>query len=148
MGYWGEGNFDGDDPRDFLADMVSVWERIIDHSLAGEWPQVMAYFGPDVRPFSHGSQEAVDTIVMPTVEIMIAVAEKFHCDYLPSREKVTAWACRVVEVFDSEGIEGWGPGDERRQILVETFDKLFKIVDDQAGRIPGSEDGPVEGEDE
>ena len=36
MGYWGYGNFEGDLPRDFLADMVYVWERIIDHMLAGE----------------------------------------------------------------------------------------------------------------
>jgi hypothetical protein len=144
MGYWGEGNFDGDDPRDFLADMVAVWERNIDHSLAGEWNEVMAYFGPDVQPRSYESQEAIDAIVMPTAEIMIAVAEKFKCDYLPSREKVSNWATQVLRVYDTVGVDEWGPGGERRDVYVATFGSLFKIVDDQAGRIAGLEEGADE----
>lgn len=36
MGQWGAGNFDGDLPRDFLADMVGRWEKLVDTMLAGK----------------------------------------------------------------------------------------------------------------
>jgi hypothetical protein len=59
MGYWGFGNFEGDGPRDFLADMISVWERIIDHVLAGEMAEAGAYFGPEARPISSRGQDGM-----------------------------------------------------------------------------------------
>ena len=54
MGYWGYGIFDGDSPRDYLADLVYVWERIIDHVLAGEMEEAVhclaaPVLGPDGR---------------------------------------------------------------------------------------------------
>ncbi len=114
MGFWGYGNFDGDSPRDYLADMVSVWERIIDHTLAGEMKEMAAYFGPEARPLSERGQDAIDTVVMPTAEVMIAVAKTFECDYLPSPEKVSGWAAEALGVFDAEGGAVWDGAPERR----------------------------------
>jgi hypothetical protein len=144
MGYWGYGNFEGDGPRDFLADMVNVWERIIDHVLAGEMAKAGAYFGPEARPISIRGQDAIDEIVMPTAEIMIAVAERFECDYLPSPEKVSSWAAEALRVFDVEGVAGWDDGsEERRRVIEETFDRLSRIVERQAdGGPPSESDAP------
>jgi hypothetical protein len=128
MGYWDYGNFDGDDPRDFLAYMVSVWERIIDHALAGRLGEAAAYFGPEAQPHWSPGQEAVDTIVMPTVEILIAVAEKIECEYLPSPETVSRWEAEALRVYDTEGIDDWGPGEERRLAIAETFERLSKLA--------------------
>jgi hypothetical protein len=148
VGYWGYGNFEGDDPRDFLADMVAVWERIIDHTLAGELAEAAVYFGPDMPPFSQQGQEAVDRIVMPTVEIMIAVAEKLECDYLPEPSTVSKWCERVLHVYDTEGFADWGPGDERRQAIVETFARLSKVVEARVDPGAPSEDDPDEAVEE
>ncbi len=145
MGYWGYGNFEGDGPRDFLADMICVWERIIDHVLAGEMKEAGAYFGPDARPIRCQGQEVIDEIVMPTTEIMIAVAERFACDYLPSPEKVAGWKAEALRVFDIEGIVGWDAGpEERRQVIEETFDRLSRIVERQADGGSPSESGEDE----
>ena len=147
MGYWGYGNFEGDGPRDFLADMVNVWERIIDHVLAGEMKEAVAYFGPDASPFRSQGQDAIDEIVMPTTEIMIAVAERFECDYLPSPEKVSGWAAEALRVFDVEGVDAWDGSEERRQAIAETFDRLSRIVERQADESPPSKSEPPEEDD-
>jgi hypothetical protein len=145
MGTWGYGNFEGDGPRDFLADMVNVWERIIDHVLAGEMKEAGAYFGPDATPISSQGQEAIDEIVMPTTEIMIAVAERFECDYLPSPEKVSRWAAEALRVFDVEGVAGWDADpEERRQVIEETFERLSRIVERPADDGPPSESDAAE----
>jgi hypothetical protein len=144
VGYWGYGNFEGDDPRDFLADMLAVWERIIDHTLAGDLAGAAIYFGPDMQPISQQGQEAVDRIVMPTAEIMIAVAEKLECDYLPEPTTVSKWSAEVLRVYDTEGFANWGPGDERRQAIVETFARLSKVVEARVDPDALSETDPDE----
>jgi hypothetical protein len=148
MGYWGYGNFEGDSPRDFLADMVYVWERIIDHVLAGEMKEAAAYFDPEggrsVAASLQRGQDAIDSGVMPTAEVMIAVAERFECDYLPSSEKVSGWAVEVLRVFDAEGGAGWDDAEERRRIIEETFDRLLQIVERRSDEGPPPESGPPE----
>jgi hypothetical protein len=140
MGYWGYGNFDGDDPRDFLADMVTVWERVINHGLAGELEEAAAYFGPEAEPYSQPGQEAVDRLVMPTVEIMTAVAEKFECEYLPSSDKVAEWSAAALRIYDEEGHLGWGPDDDRRRVIAATFDRLLRLVEVQSEPGPNTDD--------
>jgi hypothetical protein len=146
MGYWGYGNFDGDSPRDFLADMAYVWERIIDHVLAGEMKEAAAYCGPEASrslpAHCERGQDAIDTIVMPTTEVMIAVAERFECDHLPSPEKVLGWASESLRVFDVEGGAKWDGASERRRVIEETFDRLLRIVERRADEGPPSESGP------
>jgi hypothetical protein len=139
-----DGNFEGDSPRDYLADMVSVWERIIDHALAGEMKELAVYFGPEARPLSERGQEAIDSVVMPTAEVMIAVAERFECDYLPSPEKVSGWAAEALRVFDAEGGDDWDDTPERRRVIEEIFDRLLRIVERRADEGPPSESGPSE----
>jgi hypothetical protein len=149
MGYWGYGNFEGDGPREFLADMVCVWERIIDHVLAGEMKEAGVYFGPDARPIRCQGQEVIDEIVMPTTEIMIAVAERFECDYLPSPEKVAGWAAKALRVFDVEGVVGWDiEPEQRRQVIEETFDRLTRIVERQEDGGSSSESDAAEDDPE
>ena len=145
MGYWGYGNLEGDSPRDFLADMVCVWERIVDHTLAGEMEKAVAYFGPDASPFRvERGQEAIDTVVMPTTEVMIAVAERLECDYLPSPEKVSGWAAEALRMFDAQGGGDWEGDEERRRIIEETFERLLQIARRRAGGGPPSESGAPE----
>lgn len=139
MGFWGCGSFEGDGPRDFLADLICVWERIIDHALAGEMREVAAYFGPDARPSSSRGQDAIDDVVMPTAEVMIAVVDKFECDYLPSLQKVSGWAAEALRVFDAEGGAGWEGDEERRQSIEETFRRLLKTVERRTDGGPYSE---------
>lgn len=132
MGYWGYGTFEGDCPRDYLADLVHVWATIIDHALAGEMKEAAAYFGPEgnrsVAAHAERGQEAIDSVVLPTAEVMIAVAERFECDHLPGPEKVSGWAAKALRVFDAEGGAGWDGAEERRRIIEETFARLLRVV--------------------
>ncbi|QEH34859.1 hypothetical protein OJF2_34040 [Aquisphaera giovannonii] len=131
MGTWDAGNFDGDDPREFLADMVARWERIVDRTLAGEPVDEVAGFR-----FQPGF-EALDGAVMPTVEILIAVAEKLPCDHLPDPDKVAAWRSGAMRIYDAE-IDLFEPDEEykvgRRAVIEATFARLAEL----AGR-PGRE---------
>jgi hypothetical protein len=133
MGGWGAGTFDGDSARDFLADMVLFWEQIIDQVLAGRAPREAAHF--DFAP----SLDLGESCLMPTVEIMLAVAEKLPCDYLPSPETVARWSEEYLRLYDHE-IDGWDPSpghkEERRQVIVDTFSRLRRLVE---SRSRGSE---------
>jgi hypothetical protein len=125
MGWWGPGNFDGDSPRDFLADIVGRWEQIVDRLLAGEVPEEAAGF-----EFAPGL-DTIDGAVMPTIEILITVAERLECDYLPGPEKVARWAAECLRVYDAEiGICDVDADFRvrRRQVLAETFDRLASVV--------------------
>jgi hypothetical protein len=125
MGVWGPGNFDGDSPRDFLADVVSRWEKLIDKVLAGEVPDeaVPLEFKPGL--------DLGESCLIPTVEIICAVAENLPCDYLPSREKIVRWAEQYLGLYDSQ-IDGCDPSpgykEKRRQVIAETFARLLRLV--------------------
>jgi hypothetical protein len=136
MGYWGYGNFEGDEPRDFLADLVAVWERIIDHALAGESREVAAYFGPGAKPRFVPGQDAIHVLVMPTVEVMIAVAERLPCEYLPGPEKESRWTAESLCTFDAGGPDAWDDAGERRRNIAGTFDRLLRAVSERAGERP------------
>jgi len=128
--------------------MVDVWGRIIDHVLAGEMEEAAAYFGPEAsRSVAAGlerGQDAIDSVVMPTTEVRIAVAERFECDYLPSPEKVSGWAAEALRVFDADGGAGWDAAEERRRIIEETFYRLLRVVERRADGRPRSEPNPSE----
>jgi hypothetical protein len=144
MGDWGYGILEGDSPPDYLADMISELEGIIDHTLAGEMKEVAAYFGEEASPLSELGQDAIETAVMPDVWVMIALAERFECDYLPSPEKVSGWAAEALRVFDAEGGVLWDGAPEGRQAIEEAFDRLSRIVERQEDEGPPSESGPPE----
>jgi len=104
--------------------------------LAGELEEAAAHFGPEasrsVAASGERSQDAIDTVVMPTTEVIIAVAEKLECDHLPSPEKVSGWAAEALRVFDAEGGAGWDDAGERRRSIEETFARLSRVVGGQA----------------
>lgn len=126
MGVWGPGNFEGDDPREFLADMVARWERIIECSLAGEPTEEVAE-----SRFAPGF-ETLDGAILPMVEILIAVAETLPCDHLPGPGKVARWSAEALKIHDDE-IDLFDPDEdykrERRSVIVETFQRLAKVVE-------------------
>jgi hypothetical protein len=129
MGVWGPGNFDGDSPRDFLADMVSRWEKVIDTVLSGEVPDEAARL--EFKP----GLDLGESCLIPTVEIISAVAENLPCDYLPSPEKIVRWAEQYLGLYDSQ-IDGWDPSpgykEKRRQVIAETFAGLFRLVESRS----------------
>lgn len=132
MGTWGPGNFEDDEARDFLADMIGHWERLIDRSLAGEATEEGAVFR-----FSPGWQ-SINGCVLPTVEVMIAVAHQLPCDSMPSPAKISAWLGEVLGACDAE-IDALlhfpnpdNPPEfkaERRRVIVETFDRLSRLAE-------------------
>src|SRR5262245_49264111 len=113
MGVWGPGNFDGDLPRDFLADMVGRWELLVGALLAGALPEEAAAFRFDLR------LDTWEACLMPTVEILRAVAERLGPDYLPAPETVERWRSQYLSLFDREA-SSWGAGPnheaERRAV--------------------------------
>jgi hypothetical protein len=100
MGVWGAGNFEGDSPRDFLADTVGHWEQIVEKLLANEIPPE-----PGALEFLPGL-DACEACLIPTVEIIIAVAERLEPDYLPTQTAVERWRNQYLSLFDRE-IVGW-----------------------------------------
>jgi hypothetical protein len=133
MGTWGTGNFDGDSPRDFLADMVGRWEQIIDQVLAGQMPDEAELLG------FHPGLDVGENCLIPTIEIILAAAEKLPCDYLPSAEKVSRWSEQYLQLYDHE-INSWDPSpghkEERRRVVAETFARLLQLV---RSRLEGHE---------
>ena len=130
MGVWGAGNFDGDSPRDFLADMVGHWERMVEQFLAGDTPAEAAVF-----EFEPGLS-ICEACLMPMIEILIAVAERLEPDYLPSAETVERWRSQYLTLYDRE-IGEWDAAPEfeaeRRGVIEATFLRLLAIVRSRAG---------------
>src|SRR5262245_58902597 len=114
MGWWGAGNFDGDDPRDFLAGMVGRWEQLVEKLLVGETPE-------EAKPSDLGLRlDICEACLMPTIEIIIAVAERLESAYLPAAETVKRWRTQYLDLFDRE-VGNWDetPGyeAERRGVI-------------------------------
>jgi hypothetical protein len=125
MGVWGAGNFDGDLPRDFLADLVFRWEQLIEVLLSGDTPEEAAPYRSELR------LDSCEACVMPTVEVIIVVAERLEPDYLPSPETVERWRSQYLDLFDREA-RRWGaiPGHEaeRRAVIEATFSRLLDLA--------------------
>jgi hypothetical protein len=125
MGAWGAGTFDADTARDFLADQVGRWEKLVDKLIAGKVPRDVAAF-----EFEPGV-DAAEACAMPLVELMIVVAERLDPDYLPSSEKVERWRSDYLALFDRE--TGGPDADaeyvtERRAVIDNTFSRLQAII--------------------
>ena len=130
MGVWGTGNFDGDSPRDYLADMVGHWEQIIENLLANDIPE-------EAVPLEfHPGLDVCEACLMPIVEIIIAVAERLEPDYLPAPPTVERWRSNYLSMFDRE-IVGWDVASEfeaeRRSVIDGTFGRLLKISRARSG---------------
>src|SRR5947209_1603414 len=125
MGVWGAGNFDGDLPREFLADLVFRGEQLISALLAGDTPEVAADYQFDLR------LDTCEACVMPTLEVLIAVAERLGPDYLPAAETVERWRSQYFSLFDREA-PSWDAGSkhvaERRKVIEATFNRLWQLI--------------------
>ena len=126
MGVWGGGNFDNDNSRDFLADMVGGWERNVDQLLAGQIPEELSTF--DLLP----GLDTCEMCVIATIEVLTVVAAHLEPDYLPAHEVVERWRTQYLTLFDREcGI--WDTTSEhlaqRRTVIDATFRRLLGIVD-------------------
>jgi hypothetical protein len=130
MGWWGAGNFDGDDPREFLAGMVGRWEQLVEKLLVGEPPEEAEAVEFDLR------LDVCEACLMPTIEIIIAVAERLEPDYLPAAEIVERWRMQYLDLFDRE-VGNWDTSPEhvaeRRGIIEATFGRLLRIVHSRFG---------------
>lgn len=132
MGVWGAGNFDGDLPREFLADMVYRWEKFIDAIFAGATPEEVAEYQFDLRLIT------CEACVMPIVEVIVTVAEQLNPDYLPTQETVERWESQYLSLFDREiGLWGVVPehAAERRGVIEATFRRLLNIARNRAANL-------------
>jgi hypothetical protein len=136
MGDWGPGTFDSDISRDFLEVHVYCWERLIEALLAGDTPGAAAEFRCDLR------LETCEACLMPTVEVLLAVAERLAPDYLPAVATVERWRAQYLDLFDGE-IGAWvdGPWPERREVIEATFGRLLSVVRSRSGELSQGEQG-------
>ena len=69
--------------------------------------------------------------MIPTPEIIIAVAERLKPDYLPASTTVERWRSTYLSWFDRE-IAGWNVAPDfvsaRRAVIDGTFGRLLNIV--------------------
>jgi hypothetical protein len=129
MGAWGAGTFDADAARDFLADQVGRWEKLIDKLIAGKVPREVAAF-----EFDPGL-DAAEACAMPLVELLIVTAERLDPDHFPSAEKVDRWRAAYLALFDREA--GGPDADaeyvaERRRVIGDTFTRLRELAASRA----------------
>jgi hypothetical protein len=138
MGVWGAGTFDSDISRTFLEVFVYQWERLIEALLAGDTPGEAAEFRCDLR------LETCEACLMPTIEVLLTVAERLDPDYLPAVATVERWRAQYLDLFDREiGALGDVPGfaEERREVIEATFGRLLSLVRSRLSKLSEGEQG-------
>ena len=136
MGVWGAGTFDSDFSRTFLADFVYRWEQLIEALLACETPGDSARYRCDLR------LETCEACLMPTVEVLLVVAERLDPDYLPEVATAERWRAQYLDLFDREiGALGTSPGfaEERRDVIEATFGRLLALLRARASELSRGE---------
>src|SRR5262249_5349596 len=92
-------------------------------------PEVAAHYQFDLR------LDTCEACVMPTLEVLVAVAERLGPDYLPAPETVERWRSQYFSLFDREA-PSWGAGPEhvgeRRRVIEATFHRLLHLVQSRA----------------
>jgi hypothetical protein len=129
MGRWGPGHFDDDGARDYLADIIARFEQFIERILAGDYP---ARARAPKRLADEG-----ECYLMPTVDVIIALHERFGSDYLPKPETVARWSQEYLSRLDRELLEidpnpnfqRWFR-EERRPVIKGTFDRLMSLAEE------------------
>jgi hypothetical protein len=124
VGTWGPRNFDDDTARDYLADVIARFERVIERIFAGDIPEEA--MGAD------NMLDAGEHCLLPTVEIISALHETLGSDYLPNPETVKRWAEAypgqvepLLKALDPNGYDRWYV-PERRPVVAATFERLLR----------------------
>jgi hypothetical protein len=127
------GNFDDDNARDYLADVIARFEQFIERILAGDIPEEA--MGMD------NVLDASEHCLLPTMEIISVLHEALASDYLPRPETIARWAeiyPRQVEPLtrevDPTGYDMWYV-TKRRPVVVATFEQAGALQRDQDIRI-------------
>jgi hypothetical protein len=118
MGTWGKGNFDDDTAADHLSIVAG---RIYD--------EIVAAMNGDVVELE--PDEYWGVAVPCNVELLALFAEqRWVGAKIPDLEMVAAWKAKYLGVWDAY-IDKLSPNTDwkpkRRQVLVETFDRLAKM---------------------
>jgi len=127
MGRWGAGNFDDDTARDFLADIVARFEEFIERVLAGDYPE-------EARGLS-SLEDAGESCLVPSVEVIIALRERLGSEYLPRPETVARWSRDYLDRLEQilretdPNILPWYL-EERRPVIADTFNRLLKLSEE------------------
>lgn len=137
MGYWGTGNFEGDEPLEFLENLVAGWSAVIERCLAGDLKGAQTYIGKGATELIGYKIDLINAVVLPLIEVLIAVGERVPAEVLPELETIEGWAQTATRIIDEDGLEAWDASfEERKQTVVATFDRLLDLVG-LAGPDPG-----------
>ena len=124
MGTWGTGNFQNDSANDYAGELVDTLSARIEECLADE----------ECSPID----ELGEAVIVPTVAILSLLHE--HCNAAPPKAAVvSAWKASYLAIYDEqiddlEPKEGYKQG--RRQVIVDTFDKLLNQATTFWGKAP------------
>ncbi|WP_405759406.1 DUF4259 domain-containing protein [Streptomyces sp. NBC_01420] len=119
MGTWGAGNFDSDTAADHLSGLV---ERLV-----AEVGEAMGGDPVGIEP------DEYDGVAVPcNLELLLLLHERGWVGVsLPAPEVVRGWRDAYLAVWERT-IDGMGPADgfkdERRAVLVDTFDRLAEAA--------------------
>ena len=113
MGTWSAGNFDNDGALDYAGGLVSSFAARIEAILSDE---VMSRLDEDG-----------ERILMPSAELISVLCERSGCAP-PQPAAIASWQERYLAIFDVqiEGLAGEGYAQERRAVIVQTFETLHQ----------------------
>jgi hypothetical protein len=124
MGTWGAGNFESDESLSYLDELIAQLVERIETCLS-------SLEHPSERDEFSGSLDCGEERLMPSVDIICLLCE--HYEEPPNIEidQVIRWRDQYLAACD-EHIDDYGPKPEykreRRQVIIETFEKLQGIV--------------------
>ncbi len=124
MGTWGPGNFENDESRDYLYELIGQLIERIETCLSS-----LAH--PSERDAFTGSLDCGEELLMPNIDIICLLCEHYRTSPGIELEQVIRWRDQYLAAYD-EHIDAYGAKPEykrkRRQVIVETFEKLQGIV--------------------
>jgi hypothetical protein len=127
MGVWGAGNFDRDDARERLDDIIF---KLIDE-IEYEFSQL-----DDPEAFL---DMVGDDLVIPNIDICITLTEKYNATYIDTAQ-AKRWRETYMKAFDAGStIYSKRFEAERRQVVIETFDRLDRVARDYSEYTKPSE---------
>lgn len=123
MGTWGVGNFDADEPRDFIRHYIDNIAETIEGLLSS-----VELHDEDFL-LGYG-----DTQILPSIEIMVALCTCMSKRFWIYRDRANmkSWRQRYLQIYDQYAHEAYLEGviQERREVIEKTFDRLDEVARD------------------